>query len=203
MTRANQPQSPPLDSHRERLIAQLRRLQPADPLERDHRSRIESFVLATPDCFERGALPGHITGSAFIVDPRRRVVLLHHHRKLDRWLQMGGHDEGEGDAEATALREAREESGLSALQLATPGVILDVDIHRIPARGADAAHDHLDVRFLVLADSTEPLRPDREESLDIAWFTLEAAELKMAEPGSTRALKKIASYLSARGMADG
>src|SRR5690242_15275426 len=99
------------------------------------------------------------------------MMLLHYHRNLRRWLQMGGHDNGEQDASATALREAQEESGL--LRLALQPAVLDVDVHPIPAFGSQPAHDHLDVRFLVLADVREPLTRNVGESLDLRWFPLE------------------------------
>ncbi len=77
--------------------------------------------------------------------PTRRV-LLHHHRRLDAWLQMGGHDEGESDPRATARREGAEESGLSDLVLLSPA-ILDVDVHPIPAGKGEPPHLHHDVRY--------------------------------------------------------
>lgn len=127
----------------------------------------------------------HITASAWIVNPGRTRVLLTHHAKLGIWVQLGGHtDEGE-DWAAAALREAREESGLGGLALVGTG-LFDLDIHEIPARGASAAHDHYDLRFLVEADDTLPLTVS-EESHDLAWvdladleaYTTEASQLRM------------------------
>ncbi|MDR1010766.1 MAG: NUDIX domain-containing protein, partial [Opitutaceae bacterium] len=75
------------------------------------------FVGEHEDCAERSLLIGHLTGSAWIVDAERRRVLLTHHRKLDKWLQPGGHADGELDLASVAMREAREESGLTKLRL--------------------------------------------------------------------------------------
>src|SRR4051812_45048908 len=95
--------------HQAQLLALLDAHAPADAIEAGHLQAIRDLVARDAACFLRTTyLPGHITGSAFIVDPARRVLLLHHHRKLDRWLQLGGHDDGERDAAATAHREARE-----------------------------------------------------------------------------------------------
>ena len=75
------------------------------------------FVRAHPDCLARTCAPGHLTGSAWIVSPDRRRTLLTHHRKLGKWLQLGGHADGDADLLAVALREAREESGLRGLRV--------------------------------------------------------------------------------------
>jgi 8-oxo-dGTP pyrophosphatase MutT (NUDIX family) len=108
-----------------------------------------AFCDAHPDALERRCLAGHLTGSALVVEPTSRQVLLLHHAKLRRWLQPGGHADGEGDLGRVALREATEETGLEGLRLVRPAI--DLDIHEIPARSDEPAHLHLDVRYLVLA----------------------------------------------------
>ena len=92
-------------------------------------------------------------------------VLLAHHRKLERWLQPGGHSDGDPDTLAVALREAREESGLEVRAL--DHAIFDIDVHRIPARGGEPAHLHFDVRFVVQAEH-DRFRVS-EESHALAW----------------------------------
>ena len=135
------------------------------------RRRILSFVLANEECFERSLLVGHVTGSAWIVDPSRSRCLLTHHRKLERWLQLGGHADGQTDVLEVALREAREESGLRSLRSLSTS-IFDCDVHPIPARGAEPEHFHYDVRFLFEADAGEPLVVS-EESKELAWVPLD------------------------------
>ena len=179
--------------HQLELLALLAGHRPADALEQSHLDAIREFVAREPACFARTTYaPGHITGSAFIVDPARQMLLLHHHRKLDRWLQMGGHDDGELDAAATALREAREESGLSNVAWpAGPRRVLDVDVHEIPARREEPEHQHLDVRFALVADSTAPLALDAQESKALAWFPLREAAARMGEAGASRVVRKL------------
>jgi ADP-ribose pyrophosphatase YjhB (NUDIX family) len=109
-------------------------------------AEFQAFAGAHTDCCERTLAEGHFTGSAWLVSADGERVLLTHHRKLGRWLQLGGHADGEGDLAAVALREAEEESGLSRL-LVEPE-IFDLDRHLIPARGSEPAHWHYDVRFL-------------------------------------------------------
>ena len=139
------------------------------PEESETVERFSAFIDAHPDCFHRSCRTGHVTGSAWIVDAGGDRVLLTHHRKLGRWLQPGGHCDGDPDTLAVALREAREESGLEVRALGES--IFDLDVHPIPARGHEPAHHHFDVRFLVRADD------DRyrvsEESSALAWVPAE------------------------------
>src|SRR5829696_373483 len=110
-----------------------------------------AFVEAHEDCLLRSCVPGHLTGSAWIVSPERARTLLTHHHKLDKWLQLGGHADGERDLLAAALREAREESGLIHIRAVAPE-IFDVDRHWIPPRKTEPGHYHYDLRFLFEAD---------------------------------------------------
>lgn len=183
------------DPSRLALAAALRAHLPADEEEARHVATVLSVVESSPDCFSRGHFaPGHVTGSAFVVCPRRGEVLLHHHRRLGRWLQLGGHDDGERDPAATALREAREESGLADLVPIGDG-ILDVDVHGIPPGRGEPAHLHLDVRYALATASPGALRRDEAESLDLGWFALDEAERRMGEPGAARALARLGRLL--------
>lgn len=173
--------------HRTALLQHLARYRPHDEHEREMYETLREFVTNEPDCFERSLSVGHITGSAWIVDHARTHVLLTHHRKLDRWLQLGGHADGEADILNVALREAREESGLADVQPLHRD-IFDVDVHAIPARGSEPRHLHYDVRWLLVADRAAPLVIS-SESKDLAWvplieldrFTNDRSMLRMAE----------------------
>ena len=138
--------------------------------------RFRGFVASGEILQGKANLARHITASTWVVNPGRTRVLLTHHAKLGKWVQLGGHtDEGE-DWTAAALREAHEESGLADLKLAQPG-LFDLDIHWIPARGWPGQpgwspiHEHYDLRFLVEADDAVPLVIS-EESHDLAWVAL-------------------------------
>ncbi len=131
--------------------------------------RILHFIRTTPDCFERSHAEGHITGSAWLLNPQGTQVLLTLHRKLGRWLQPGGHADGDADTRRVALREAEEESGISGIR-PLMAEILDVDIHEIPARPAagEPAHLHYDIRYLLQAPH-EGFRVS-QESVALRWF---------------------------------
>ena len=142
---------------------------------------IIQFVSEHSDCFERRLQCGHITGSAWIIDLNRSHALLTHHRKLDRWLQLGGHSDGDSNTLNVALREGQEESGLKAL-CPVSEAIFDVDVHLIPARKDEPDHYHYDIRFLLKADRNHPLIIS-DESNKLAWVALDEIE-KLADDES-------------------
>lgn len=124
------------------------------------------FLGEHADGFLRTCLCGHFTGSAWVVSADGERTLLTHHRKLDRWLQPGGHADGETDLAQVALREAREETGVAGLSV-VPG-IFDLDRHRIPARGNEPEHWHYDVRYVVRSGPDESFVVSAE-SHALAW----------------------------------
>lgn len=184
--------------HRRPLLEMLTRYRAKFPTETDVVDRMRALIEAHPDCFERTCRPGHITGSAWIVSADRRRCLLAHHRKLDCWLQLGGHADGQAEVEQVALREAREESGMQGFDLVWfDGALLplDVDVHQIPARWDDNGrqiedvHEHHDVRFLLIAHAGQEIRVS-EESHDLAWFPLDEVPLRTNEESVLRMLRK-------------
>jgi 8-oxo-dGTP pyrophosphatase MutT (NUDIX family) len=141
-------------------------------------------LASEPNAFERTRRDAHFTGSAWLVSGDGQRVLLTHHRKLDRWLQLGGHADGDTDLAQVALREAEEESGLT--DLAIEGGVFDIDRHLIPARGEEPAHWHYDVRYVVRARGSEQFAVS-SESLALAWWPIAdiAADASGTERGQS------------------
>ena len=186
--------------HRRPLLNMLECYRHAFPLETDVVDRIVALVEAHADCFERTCRPGHITGAAWILSADRRRCLLTHHRKLDRWLQLGGHADGQTLVEEVALREAREESGMTGFEiLPIAGALLplDIDVHLIPARYDAAgnlvedAHEHHDLRFLLVAHAGQQ-EVASDESHEIRWFTHDEVLRLTSEESVLRMLYKVA-----------
>ncbi len=158
------------DALRKSLIEELNSYQPEDVEELAFKSRFIALVENFENAASRNLLHGHLTGSAWIVDSDMSQVLMTHHAKLDRWLQLGGHADGDFNIKNVALREAKEESGLNSVRILQP-TIFDIDIHEIPARGAEPAHEHFDIRYLITADVSESVVKN-DESKAISWIPL-------------------------------
>lgn len=176
--------------HRSAVLGLLRAhaARPLDPHEAAMLADMIRFVEDHADCHLRSCAPGHLTGSAWIVDATRTRTLLTHHHKLDKWLQLGGHADGDPDLLAVALREAREESGLSGLRVVSPAVF-DVDRHLIPARKQEPAHYHYDLRFMIEADPAERLTVS-SESKDLAWVEVSRVTELNPEESMARMVRK-------------
>ncbi|MGC1243596.1 MAG: NUDIX hydrolase [Chryseosolibacter sp.] len=148
-------------------------------------------LLSHPGAFFRDHLPGHITASVWIVDPTHQYALLTHHAKLHRWLQPGGHADGQEDVLAVAQREAWEETGLMSLKV-IHSRIFDIDIHTIPGRQDFPEHLHYDIRFLMVAKMDEPFTIT-EESKELAWFS--QPEI-IQKTGSNQSILRMAEKVS-------
>lgn len=107
---------------------------------------------------------------------------------------MGGHVDGSETPETAALREGREESGLTDLRFLLD-TIFDVDIHPIPAGKGEPAHEHFDVRYLLVTRVPGETVADPSESIDLRWFDLGEAIEIMSATESTRAIRKIERIL--------
>ena len=152
-----------------RLNHALRGFGRVHPLQTGTSEEFLNFLHTAAMPFHRENVSGHFTASCWLVSADGERVLLTHHRKLNRWLQLGGHADGDADLPAVCLREALEESGLKHLQLDPE--IFDLDTHTIPARGTDPQHTHWDVRYVVRCAGAEQWRLS-EESLALAWVPI-------------------------------
>ncbi|MCG2616821.1 NUDIX hydrolase [Terrimonas sp. NA20] len=148
-----------------------------------------AFVKAHENCFSRELLVGHVTGSAWIVNPERTHALLMHHKKLNRWFQPGGHCDGDPDVQAVAAKEALEETGLDVSPLSS--AVLDVDVHVIPERKDVPEHKHYDVRFLFSAKMDREQLAHNEESNEVRWIALENVHLFNDSESIGRLVKKV------------
>ena len=177
----------------ESVREQLSGYRPANTTEAGFLRRMLELSRLEAACQRLHFVPGHFTASAFVLSPDRRDLVLIHHKKLGIWVQPGGHVEPtDDDLLAAARREVFEEVGLAELEAfsSTPGsLVFDVDIHAIPARKADPAHEHFDVRFAFVAKARELVHSD--EVADLRWVPLSEVEQMGTDESVLRAVGKL------------
>ena len=144
--------------------------------------RYRALIDGHPDACVRTCRPGHLTGSALVVDSTGANTLLMLHAKFGRWLQPGGHADGDANLAAVALREATEETGIENLRIWPQP--LHLDIHEVDPPGEDA-HLHYDVRFLVQAPADAQPRGNHE-SRGLRWVPLDGLAPLGCDPGLVR-----------------
>lgn len=156
--------------------------------------KMKHFFLTEKNPFERKNLSGHFTASSLIFNPKTEKIILTHHRKLDKWLQLGGHCDGIEDLLIPAMQEAKEESGLKNIRFSPLSKFkeiplpIDFDIHVIPARQNEPEHLHLDVRFLL--ETNEENLNISHESLALKWFSTKEVRQLSTEENLLRLLDK-------------
>ncbi|MBL4680491.1 MAG: NUDIX hydrolase [Pseudomonadales bacterium] len=185
--------------HRNQLLDLIEDYLDRFPEEKSTVTKIQHFIEENESCFERELQIGHITGSAWILSADRSHALLTHHRKLNIWVQLGGHADGDSDIARVAMKEAEEESGLKGLSFAQSKIpttvsrmIFDIDIHEIPARGNDPVHFHYDCRFLLTAKDSDYVVS--EESHDLRWVELSEIKNLTKESSTLRMIKKSKAF---------
>jgi 8-oxo-dGTP pyrophosphatase MutT (NUDIX family) len=177
------------------LVKELTDYRPAGEEEERSRDAILALLKRTDDPFTRNHTD-HVTGSAVVGRPDGSAFLMVYHRRLERWLQPGGHVEPDDvSVRDTAFREAREETGVTELDIANGGRILDLDVHPIPATKKRPAHVHYDLRYL-LTTSGDGVVPEPLEIEKVAWFSMDEALAAGVDSSLERALRKAQQVLA-------
>lgn len=166
---------------RELLISEIQNYQSEFTEEQSFKLRFLD-LLQHEDCFSRSMLTGHITASAWILNHEQNAVLLLHHAKLNKWLQPGGHADGDENVRHVAMKEAEEETGIEGFKF-LENQFFDLDIHLIPARKEVQAHEHFDIRFMLIAPANaKPIA--NHESNSIEWVAFEELPTRIGQEES-------------------
>jgi 8-oxo-dGTP pyrophosphatase MutT (NUDIX family) len=170
------------------LINLLEQYLPSDLHEQECKKRMLTLIKEHEDCFKRSLETGHFTGSAWLLNQDETKALLTHHTKLNLWLQLGGHCDGDKDVLAVALKEAQEESGIEQIE-AIDTTIFDIDIHSIPQFKQQKEHYHYDIRFLLRTINSDEY-VQNHESKELRWISKDKKELPTKERSVTRMFDK-------------
>ena len=188
----------------QRLLQLLAQHPPLDERESDHLERMRRLadlgLAGRLDPFSRRCfVPGHFTASSFVLSPDDTSILLILHAKLGLWLQPGGHvDPTDPSVLIAARREVAEETGLCDLELLSPTglpqALLDVDIHLIPARPEEPAHEHFDLRFLFRSAGTA--LEGNDEVRGVRWVPLDQVGAVRSDASVMRAITRTRSLVA-------
>lgn len=159
------------------------------PEEHVYKKEMLQFLDMCPDCFFRSCRVGHFTASAFLLNPEKTHALLLHHAKLDKWMQLGGHCDGDPDVLGVAIKEAQEESGIQKIRAIRP-TVFDIGIHLIPPYKVEEAHYHFDIRFLLHAYETDQVIQNHE-SKALQWFEITGENLPKNRASVDRMFEKV------------
>ena len=167
------------------LIHQIKKYKTFNEQEEKDKYLFLEWIMDHEDAFSRENKIAHITASGWVVNKDRSKVLMVYHNIYDSWSWIGGHADGETDLLATAMREVREETGIKNVCPVTDEIIsieaLTVDGH-IKNGSYVSSHLHLNVTYLLEADSEETVSIKVDENSGVAWFTPEEALKKSTEP---------------------
>lgn len=169
------------------ILEKIEKYQSDYPEDKDAAQRLYKFIASTDLAFHRENLEGHVTGSCLIISPDKQKVLLTHHKKLNKWIQLGGHSDGDENTLNVSMREAEEESGISDLSFVSKD-IFSIDIHTIPARKQEPEHLHYDISFLIQAHHENYIVSD--ESHDLKWFAVKDLMGMELEDSLSRMVKR-------------
>ena len=161
-------------------------------------ARVIGLIGERDDAFTRNPEHGHITASALVVSRDCKALLMTHHAKLDRWLQLGGHCDGLKDPYFVAKKEAYEESGLHQIHSLAADIV-DIDIHAIPASAREPEHWHYDLRYVFQADQSAALQLSHE-SRQLRWVALDGLESVTDAPSVLRLRSAIARFSQQYGL---
>ena len=170
---------------RQELMEQIANYIPYNEQEERDQNLILNWIEEQENAFSRENKMAHMTASAWVVNPERSKVLMVYHNIYDSWSWLGGHADGEKDLLSVALREVKEEAGISKVRPVSEDIFslesLTVDGH-VKKGIYVSSHLHLNVTYLLEADPEETLSVKADENSGVAWFSPEEALARSTEP---------------------
>lgn len=170
---------------RQELMEQIANYIPYNEQEERDQNLILNWIEEQENAFSRENKMAHMTASAWVVNPERSKVLMVYHNIYDSWSWLGGHADGETDLLSVALREVKEEAGITKVHPVSEEIFslesLTVDGH-VKKGIYVSSHLHLNATYLLEADSEEAVSIKADENSGVAWFSPEEALERSTEP---------------------
>ena len=170
---------------REKLLKSIKEYKPFNEQEEMDKTLILNWIENNENAFLRENAVAHITASTWVVNKDRSKVLMVYHNIYNSWSWLGGHADGETDLLSVAVREVKEEAGISNVRPVSDEIFslesLTVDGHVKKGKYV-SSHLHLNVTYLLEADSEESVSIKEDENSGVAWFSPEEALKKSTEP---------------------
>ena len=170
---------------REDLIRDIERYIPFNEQEERDKTLILDWICNNENAFSRDNVVANMTSSAWVVNKDRSKVLMVYHNIYNSWSWLGGHADDETDLLSVAIREVKEEAGILNVQPVSNDIFsmesLTVDGH-VKKGEYVSSHLHLNITYLLEADSEEAVTVNEDENSGVAWFAPEEALEKSTEP---------------------
>ena len=181
------------------IIKQLRTYTPFNEQEAFDQQAILGFIERNPDYLLRTNPIAHMTSSSIVVNASMTKILFAYHNIYKSWGWLGGHNDGDDDSLDVAIKETKEETGVTNVTPFSTDIFM-IETIMVPnhiKKGTHISdHLHLNITYLLIADETDPLFINPEENSNVAWFTFSEALEKVSEPHMLpiyrKALEKIA-----------
>ena len=159
------------------LYEKLKKYQPMDEEEAQNVKSFLQFLDAFGDnVWTRDNMIGHITSSAWVVNPEKTKVLMAYHNIYGSFSWLGGHADGDKDLLYVALKETREESGIEDVKPVVNDFV-DVDVMFVKPhikRGVHIpSHIHCNVTYLLEAPENQDLHIAEAENSAVKWIAFD------------------------------
>ena len=171
--------------NRQELLNQIEHYTPFNEQEEMDKQLILNWIRNNTNAFSRENTVAHMTASAWVVNQDKSKILMVYHNIYNSWSWLGGHADGETDLLSVAIREVKEEAGISNVYPVSEEIFslesLTVDGHVKKGKYV-SSHLHFNITYFLEADPEEAVSIKADENSGVAWFSPEEALERSTEP---------------------
>lgn len=146
---------------------------------------ILKYIKNNPDVLHRSNEIAHMTSSAIVINESMTKILFAFHNIFQSWSWVGGHNDGDNDCLAVAIREAKEETGVKNIRPYNEDIFM-IDTLYVPCHYKKGVfisdHLHLNITYLLIADENDSLFVKKDENSGVKWFEIDDVLNHVSEP---------------------